>query len=93
MITLHIRPGDVTTQILSRNVPGFDVSGRKAKILFDDGARITLRVPGHKEPGSYDRLTGGQQYDYIRAATHVLRVIETVDIEYGAQLVTAEVIS
>jgi hypothetical protein len=97
-ITFHLQPKTHKAQILSRHTEGFDIPGRKCTVTARPtgirmGERTTIHVPGHREVAGYDRMNGGNQYHYVRAARYVVEPVEIDDDGYGNQIVTAKVIS
>jgi hypothetical protein len=80
-ITLHLGPQTHKAQILSRDVEGFNIPGRQVTVDSHRagmrvGKRTQIHVPGHKEVCGYDRMVGGNQYHYVRAARYVIDPIE-----------------
>lgn len=91
-VSLHIRAGEEVAQVLSRGRShGFDLPGRKVRVLDRQDDRLRVRVPGHTEVDGFDRMARGDLRSYVRAASHDLRVLEVHVDRWGGEELICEV--
>lgn len=89
-LVLHVNRDTGLSTVLRRNVAGYDT--RRVIVLADLGTTMEIKVPGHREATGYDRLAGGNTYDYVPVLRVVAPVIEReLDERFGHHIITLDV--